>query len=124
MIGAVDWWLPWLDHHFCCTSYLYLSRRAFPYPRITFWAAATASCVTILDLFHSPLYALDLGECREPGLCVDGDLGHRAAFVCGASVTRRSCCGSPKTSSSRCTNALPRLLPSIKNSKSCRASGV
>lgn len=58
VIGAVDWWLPL---GLTITS-LYvvpvLIASRIPYPRITFWVAATASCVTILDLFHSPLYAL------------------------------------------------------------------
>ncbi len=58
VIGAVDWWLPL--GLTITTLYVVpvLIASRIPYPRITFWVAATASFVTMLDLFHNPLSAL------------------------------------------------------------------
>ncbi len=57
-IGAIDWWLPL--GLTITTLYVVpvLIASRIPHPRITFWVAAIASFVTILDLFHSPLFAL------------------------------------------------------------------
>jgi PAS domain S-box-containing protein len=57
-IGAIDWWLPL--GLTITTLYVVpvLIASRIPHPRITFWVAALASCVTVLDLFRSPLFAL------------------------------------------------------------------
>lgn len=58
LIGAIDWWLPW--GLTITTLYVVpvLIASRIPHPRLTFWVAALASCVTVLDLFRSPLFAL------------------------------------------------------------------
>ena len=58
LIGAIDWWLPL--GLTITTLYVVpvLIASRIPHPRITFWVAALASCVTVLDLFRSPLFAL------------------------------------------------------------------
>ncbi|MBI4001052.1 MAG: PAS domain S-box protein, partial [Nitrospira defluvii] len=58
VIGAIDWWLPL--GLTITTLYVVpvLIASRIPHPRITFWVAALASCVTVLDLFRSPLFAL------------------------------------------------------------------
>ena len=57
-IGAIDWWLPL--GLTITTLYVVpvLIASRIPHARITFWVAALASCVTVLDLFRSPLFAL------------------------------------------------------------------
>ncbi len=58
VIGAIDWWLPL--GLTITTLYVVpvLIASRIPHPRITFWVAALASCVTVLDLFRSPLFAI------------------------------------------------------------------
>ena len=58
LIGAIDWWLPL--GLTITTLYVVpvLIASRIPHPRLTFWVAALASCVTVLDLFRSPLFAL------------------------------------------------------------------
>ena len=58
LIGAIDWWPPL--GLTITTLYVVpvLIASRIPHPRITFWVAALASCVTVLDLFRSPLFAL------------------------------------------------------------------
>ncbi len=58
LIGAIDWWLPL--GLTITTLYVVpvLITSRIPHPRLTFWVAALASCVTVLDLFRSPLFAL------------------------------------------------------------------
>lgn len=55
VIGAVDWWLPF--GLTITTLYVVpvLIASRIPHPRVTFWVAALASLVTVLDLFRSPL---------------------------------------------------------------------
>ncbi len=55
VIGAIDWWLPL--GLTITTLYVVpvLIASRIPYPRVTFWVAALASLVTVLDLFRSPL---------------------------------------------------------------------
>lgn len=57
-IGAIDWWLPL--GLTITTLYVVpvLIASRIPHPRITFWVAALASWVTVLDLFRSSLFAL------------------------------------------------------------------
>src|SRR5574338_717072 len=54
-VFAIDWWLP-LDLTIT-TLYVVpvLIASRIPHPRVTFWVAALASLVTVLDLFRSPL---------------------------------------------------------------------
>jgi PAS domain S-box-containing protein len=55
VIGAIDWWLPL--GLTITTLYVVpvLIASRIPHPRVTFWVAALASLVTVLDLFRSPL---------------------------------------------------------------------
>jgi PAS domain S-box-containing protein len=57
-IGAIDWWLPL--GLTITTLYVVpvLIASRIPHPRLTFWVAALASLVTILDMFDRPLFAL------------------------------------------------------------------
>jgi len=54
-IGAIDWWLPL--GLTITTLYVVpvLIASRIPHPRVTFWVAALASLVTVLDLFRGPL---------------------------------------------------------------------
>jgi len=58
VIGAIDWWLPL--GLTITTLYVVpvLIASRIPHPRLTFWVAALASLVTILDMFDRPLFAL------------------------------------------------------------------
>jgi PAS domain S-box-containing protein len=57
-IGAIDWWLPL--GLTITTLYVVpvLIASRIPHPRLTFWVAALASLVTILDMFDQPFFAL------------------------------------------------------------------
>ena len=105
-----------IDDHFVARS-ARPYRVAFRNPRLTFWVAATASCVTILDLFHSPLYALTWVS------AVNRAFALMVIWVTALLWLRRQrdeagCCGSMGHRAAGTGNALPDL-PSIKNSKSC-----
>ena len=58
VIGAIDWWLPL--GLTITTLYVVpvLIASRIPHPRLTFWVAALASLVTILDMFDQPFFAL------------------------------------------------------------------
>jgi len=58
VIGAIDWWLPL--GLTITTLYVVpvLIASRIPHPRITFWVAALASLVTMLDMFDRPFFAL------------------------------------------------------------------